>query len=142
MSTKQTFALAKKLRTYLECNKDVLAIPFINRFPFSSCEVSSLILCIIFSNSSLVEDLYVVEAYDRDEDETHFYLKVNTEIIDITADQFKGVDLPLYGSESSVINDRFSEQVSIRSTDFLVNSSIFTEHYKEFSKIANEIVKI
>ena len=132
--------LARNLRNYLNANKHVLNLPFIHGFPSNCCEISTLILAVAIRNNQLDNaSVRVVIGYDNENNESHFWLEVDSEFIDITADQFDSVNLPLYGGFNDFIVKKFSNVEKQSLDEFILQSDLLEVNQLVISQVSSAI---
>lgn len=77
------------------CEKEQADLPFVHRFPQSACEVVSAFLAVALQSKYARSTVMVTMAYDRPNDEWHFWVEVDGFVIDATAHQFPEHNHPL-----------------------------------------------
>ena len=131
--------LAKKLRSYFEANCRNLDLHIVSRFPKSSCETSSLVLGKILYDEFPEKEILLVKGTNTKKYEMHFWVEADGHTFDITADQFNGIEEPIYGLASSKIHKRFNCVEKIKISDALTTNSFATGCTDEFERISKEI---
>lgn len=132
-------ALVKQIRTYLEENCQQLDLHIIHRFPVASCETASLLLGKILADKYPEKDIKLVKGTNSKKYEMHFWINADGNTFDITADQFKGVNAPLYGEESQVILNRFDDLELIPIQQALLENDFSNTKEEQFIEISNVI---
>lgn len=101
------FEFAKVVREVFLEYRDSIDLPFFYSFPKNSCESASYFLAALLAQKFPEKEFFVVHGYQHRTDENHFWVEVDGKIIDITADQFKGVKEPLYGVDIHPLVNKF-----------------------------------
>lgn len=135
----EIFTLADKTKQYLISQRETLDLPFINNFPFSCCEISSLILGKIINEICKNKDILLVEGYDRENDEYHFWLEVDSVVVDITSNQFS-TDHKGCGAREYVEN-KFSDTEKTLFSDVILNNALMVNNHEKIQHVTNEIKK-
>jgi hypothetical protein len=117
--------LAKRFRAALEtCDRTKLPVG-LQAFPSGACGDASLLLAKYFEENEEGKPQYVS---GKDGIQTHTWLELDGIIIDITADQFHGVNEPVVVTTDSTWHHRFEEQsrrsVSIEDYDARTSASL------------------
>jgi hypothetical protein len=99
----------------------------------------SLILGKVLSEEFPEHSVFLVKGTDPEPNEMHFWVEINDLALDITADQFEGINAPIYGIQQKQIIDRFKiiEKMHIKMA--LETNSFSTSRKLEFELISNEI---
>jgi hypothetical protein len=116
-SMKNIVEFAKIIRSIYEEQHEELGIPFFQGFPKNCCEGAS------FFFGHIAQDIFpnkVIEIvkgcrFDDNGEEYHYWVEINGDIFDLTADQFNNVDMPIFGmkTESSHLGFRELERECI-----------------------------
>lgn len=112
------------------------------QFPTASCEGSSRIFAHIVSQRYPESKVYVVEGYDRPNDDRHYWVLVDKLTYDLTCDQFDGFTTPILGESSTPLVSKFNDLDILAGDDVFENwnpggrydKSItleYVEHYLE-----------
>ena len=131
--------LAKKVRAHLMENKDNIQLPFIHNFPKDCCEITSIVLSAVIQKHLPENDIQVSIAYDRYNNEWHYWLEKESEVIDITADQFDSINQPIYGTQDSFILDKFNDIDRKSVNEFLDTNDIYKNNNQEVSRVVSLI---
>jgi hypothetical protein len=131
--------LAKKLRSYFEVNCRDLELHIVSRFPKNSCETSSLVLGKILCDEFPEKEILLVKGTNTKKYEMHFWVEAGGHTFDITADQFSGIEGPIYGPASSKIYKRFNYIEKMKISEALAINSFATGCTAEFERISKEI---
>lgn len=136
----EIFTLADKAEQYLMSQRATLDLPFIHNFPFSCCEISSLILGKIINDAFNNKDILLVKGYDRENDEYHFWLEVDSVVVDITSSQFsanhKGFDAREH------VENKFSDTEKILFSDVILNNELMVNNHENIQYVINKIKQI
>lgn len=112
---------AQLLRDLFETHKNSIDLPFFHDFPKNSAEGSSVYLAFLASEKYPTLPIDVVYASNQ-AGEQHYWVEVNGQIYDITADQFEGITAPIYGESTSPLQQRFPllerKSASLAALDF------------------------
>lgn len=81
------------------CGK--IEAPFIHGFPQSCCELISVHLGLMLEKANPHQKVQVVKAYNRSSDEWHFWVEVDSLVLDLTAHQFGQHSEPLVCAKPS-----------------------------------------
>ncbi len=85
-------------------------IPFIHDFPKGACEITSYIYAKLLHEQMPCKDIKLVSgSYDG---ESHYWVNVNDLVYDLTFDQFKEVDEPLFEAATDSITNLKASTVS------------------------------
>ena len=107
-----------------------LDAPFVRSYPENCCELVSIHLGLTLQAANSESEVEIVRAYNRDNDEWHYWVEMNNLVFDLTAHQFEGYKKPLVCAEPSPFEIRFPdmERISIGEAEikaqFGVNSKI------------------
>ncbi|MGR6858961.1 hypothetical protein ACU5EH_00685 [Aliivibrio salmonicida] len=107
------YDFSEKVRKVFLQHRDVIELPFFHRFPINSCESASYFLGVLLANNFPDKDVVIVEGYEHKSDERHFWVEVDGQIIDITADQFPSVSKPIYGGSIHPLAKKFKSDSKI-----------------------------
>lgn len=132
--------IEKKTRSYLESNCNYIHLPFINSFPDNCCELSSIILCKVLITLDSDKDMFLMAGYDREEDESHYWIINDNSIIDITADQFDNIKEPLYGEQNNFIINKFKSVEKIPVASVFSNNDLYINNEAEITNLSNKII--
>ncbi len=112
---------AQLLRALFETHKNSVDFPFFEDFPKNSAEGASVYLAFMASEKYPTLPIDVVYA-SNDVGDRHYWVEVNGQIYDITADQFEGITAPIYGESTSPLQERFPQSerksASLAALDF------------------------
>ncbi|QUM89531.1 hypothetical protein HWV03_12335 [Moritella sp. 36] len=89
------------------------------QFPKASCEGSSRIFAHIVNKRYPKSKVYVVEGYDRPNNDRHYWVQVDRLVYDLTCDQFDGFSIPILGENCAPLISKFSD------LDILADDEIF-----------------
>jgi len=132
--------VAMKARQYLADNHNDINLPFIYAFPKNCCELTSIILCKILYNLEPEKNIFLIEGYDRDENEHHYWVIADNLNLDITANQFNGVEAPLYGEENKYIIGKFNIIEKIQAAKVFANNDIYISNEAEITRLVDNII--
>ena len=133
--------LAIKTRKYLEENCKSVDLHMVRRFPFNSCETTSLLLGKIIKSLYPSKNVYFVDGECKSGGGRHFWLEIDNLCFDLTADQFETVKAPFYGV---CIEDHavyfLKNSVTDIDVQFLEND-FFTSKFEQFHSTIRDIIK-
>lgn len=94
--------LAREVRRYLEANRAArwISFPFAASFPSNACEGTSCLLAYVLEGAFGLQDVEVIEGYDRPKASSHYWVETGGRIYDLTADQFEGAEVVVGGPAS------------------------------------------
>ncbi len=133
--------LVKDTRKYLKKNYRELDLHIIHSFPNSGCETASLLLGKILSDAYPTKNINFVKGTNTKKYEMHFWIEVDEYTFDITADQFSGIDAPLIGNASKIIQARFSRAKRTPIKEALIGNSFSNSKVELFNHISAEVRK-
>lgn len=116
-----------------------LDLHMVGRFPFNSCETTSLLLGKAISDMYPSKDVIFVEGNCRNGQGRHFWIEVDGLCFDLTADQFKNIKLPFYGvvrnehSKYFLIDTKSNVKSQFESNDF------YTSKVEQFDSAVKKI---
>lgn len=72
-----------------------LTLPFIHSYPKNSCEIASTLFALALQHKYPMALIEVVEGYNSLKSQWHFWIEIDTVVVDITAHQFHDFETPL-----------------------------------------------
>lgn len=81
---KSAIAAVKKL----EARSGNIEAPFIHSFPKSCCELISVHLGLMLKKANPHQEVHVVKAYNSSSSQWHFWVELDSLVLDLTAHQF------------------------------------------------------
>ncbi|WP_133857964.1 hypothetical protein [Comamonas sp. JUb58] len=82
-------------------------LPFMSRFPLSSCEPSSAIVAVALAKRFPESEIVVVKAYSSNGVSGHFWVEIDGFVVDATAHQFDGFSGPIVQKMPSPLESTF-----------------------------------
>lgn len=83
--------------------------PFLHRHPFGCCEIISIHWGLTLQTEFPELSIRIAQAYNRDNNEWHYWLELENIALDLTAHQFEQYDAPLVDKIPSPLEGRFSD---------------------------------
>jgi hypothetical protein len=120
---------SKKVRDFFEIANRNIDLPNFWRFPTDSCEGASLFLGNILKELFPESKVAYIKGYNPS-GRIHFWLNVDGLIFDITADQFPGVDFPIYASKVQPLEIEFNDLVIQPIEEAFLKSDVTNSTYK------------
>lgn len=117
----EVIELAEKVRSIYEkaSQEDFSLFMGSYEFPKNSCEGASRVFAHIVKQTYPSCDVRVIEGYDYDNHEWHYWAEIDGLIYDLTSDQFDGFSNPLLGTNENRLSEQFSQLTLI------INEQIF-----------------
>jgi hypothetical protein len=94
---------------YFEHDKHVIGLPWMHSFPKNCCEVATKLFARSISKKYVDCQVYVVKAYDSENNDWHYWTEVDGTVVDLTAHQFLEYDGPLVKCMPSLLEKKFHE---------------------------------
>jgi len=129
-----------KTREFFEKNCKDLDLHMVGQFPINSCETSSLVLGKVLFKAFPDKNIDFVEGYNFEKDERHFWIEADGLTFDITADQFDGINKPLFGTPNKLISKMFESVERFPISEQLSINSFATSKKVEITQVVNEIL--
>lgn len=83
--------------------------PLIHRYPFGCCEIVSTHWGLALQTEFPIFSIQIAQAYDRDNNEWHYWVELENIVLDLTAHQFDQYDAPLVVYIPSPLEKRFPD---------------------------------
>ncbi|WP_350225412.1 hypothetical protein [Vibrio parahaemolyticus] len=103
--------LAECFRAAIEASDIADLLPFFKHFPQNCCEHTSVFLG--FYINLVFPELETEIVRGRKESvhglQYHFWLEINGQVVDLTVDQFKGYNVPIYAENTHPLSGEFVE---------------------------------
>ena len=125
---------SESIRLVFEQNKQNIDLPFFYSFPRNACESAACFHSMLIQAKFPNLQIEVLHGYNRDEEEHHYWLEVDSLIFDITCDQFEGIPNPIYASPKHPMSDYFTIIERFSVMDFIVNYLQTAVDVEVFSK--------
>ncbi|MEC4727680.1 hypothetical protein HWQ46_19220 [Shewanella sp. D64] len=103
---------SQRLRGIFEAEAANIELPNFIHFPKNCCQLASLYLGVLINARFPTAHIELIHGCNKLMHENHYWLVVNGFSYDITADQFDGVNMPLYAGLSNPLMASFSTQQS------------------------------
>ncbi|MBL0385622.1 hypothetical protein JJB07_03070 [Tumebacillus sp. ITR2] len=115
---------ASRFRRMMEkCDpSELLQIPALSRFPRGACGDTSDLLAMYLVDNGFSNVSYVC---GMDGSQSHAWLEFDGWLVDITADQFVGVDESVIVTKDRSFHDRFKRQISVHGNPERHNKQVF-----------------
>jgi hypothetical protein len=126
--------LAKNIRDFCEMYRCEIDMQGFSSFPKNSCQGASLLLGMMLQENKPLSDVMYVKGEDYNGC-CHYWLEVDGLIFDITADQFEGIDRPIYGELSQPLIDIFPKLSKNYISEELLVSDVTNETYNNTMKV-------
>jgi hypothetical protein len=91
------------------------------QFPKNSCEGASRVFAHIVSNRYPSCKVNLVEGYDHQNDDRHYWVLVDDLVYDLTCDQFNGYTNTIIGDTSNPLIKKYSELELFKGADIFKN---------------------
>lgn len=135
--------IAMNTNRYFIENKSNIQLAFIWQFPRNCCEISSLVLGMLLSIEFPDKYIFFIQGSSEIRTEHHFWVEIDDEVFDITANQFDEIEKPIYGGQAHpVINKKFPRTNKTSISTAVATSNIIQQNDAEFYRIIEEISNI
>ncbi len=102
-------------------------LPFAHSFPKNCCERSAALLTVALANKYCEAKVLYVKGRNPRSGKMHFWVEVESIVLDVTAHQFDGFDGPLICPSPSPLEATFAREAEVRNpeaeTDLAANSN-------------------
>ena len=113
----------------------------VGRFPFNSCETTSLLFGKLIRDAFPSKEVYFVDGFFQNSRERHFWIEIQGLCFDLTADQFKEIDFIFYGDEINKHNKYFSTNSKTNIDTQLLENDFYTSKKQQFETAISYILK-
>jgi len=131
--------LAIKTREFLVKNCKTLDLHMVGRFPFNSCETTSLLLGKAIRDKYPAKEVLFVDGHCKNGKGRHFWIEADRLCFDLTADQFKNIKLPFYGVEQSEHSNYFLAENKSNIASELDSNDFYTSKIEQFDSAIKNI---
>ncbi len=115
--------LGRKIRSIYEhgASEDFPLFMGSSQFPKNSCEGASIVFAHIVSNRYPSCKVELVEGYDHQNDDRHYWVLVDDLVYDLTCDQFNGFSNTIIGGTSNPLTKGYSDLKIFKGADVFQN---------------------
>ena len=131
--------LAIHTREFLVNNCKTLDLHMVGRFPFNSCETTSLLLGKAISNKYPSKEVLFVDGHCKNGKGRHFWIEADGLCFDLTADQFNNIQRPFYGVAHSEHSNYFLADTKSNLVSELDSNSFYTSKTEQFDSAIKNI---
>ena len=111
----------------------------VGRFPFNSCETTSLLFGKLIKSLDPSKNIFFIEGKCKNGGGRHFWLEIDNLCFDLTADQFKSVNAPFYGISIDEHANYFLKQSTTNINVQFVENDFYTSKTEQFASIIRNI---
>lgn len=100
---------ATKIEEKLTEQRQIIDAPFLQKYPLDCCEIVSTHFGLTLQAEFPSSSIRIVRGYNCDKDEWHYWVELESIVLDLTAHQFDQYDEPLVGMTPSPLEDQFPD---------------------------------
>jgi len=131
--------LAIKTREFLVNNCKTVDLHMVGRFPFNSCETTSLLLGKAISDIHPSKEVLYVDGSCKNGKGRHFWIEVDGLCFDLTADQFKNIKLPFFGVDQNEHSKYFLADTKSNIEEQFESNDFYTSKVEQFDSAVKNI---